>query len=323
MPHAIIPNVDEKYGDWRDELFQDGFAVVKGAVPADRAAGYVEEMTKWLERFPLGFDRNDPSTWTEEHLPANMKGGMYHGYAVAHEKFVWDARMEPGVVDAFAKIWGTDELLVSFDGINMTLPLPDSTRPKSARWPHQDQDSRIRGFGCAQGIINLADNGPEDGGLMVMKGSHRFNDEFFKTHSMDKKEKWGKVPDDWHGFDDDEIEWFEERGCELMKVNAKAGDLLVWDSRTVHYNILPTGKQTRAVIYACYTPAALATPEGLAKKKEIFENRDRTTHWPHRNFWRADKILRFGKEDPYHRDRPFEEPVITDRLLKLAGAMSY
>jgi hypothetical protein len=58
-----------------------------------------------------------------------------------------------------------------------------------------------------------------------MKGSHKLNDEFFKTHSVEK-EKRGKVPDDWHGFDDDEVAWFEERGCELIKVDAKAGDLI-------------------------------------------------------------------------------------------------
>lgn len=73
MPHAILPNVNEKYGDWREDLFQNGYAIIKGAVSRENAAGYVEEMTKWLERFPLGFDRNDTSTWTEEHLPAHMK----------------------------------------------------------------------------------------------------------------------------------------------------------------------------------------------------------------------------------------------------------
>ena len=30
------------------------------------------------------------------------------------------------------------------------------------------------------------------------------------------------MPDDWHGFDDDEVAWFEERGCELIKVEVKA-----------------------------------------------------------------------------------------------------
>ncbi len=93
MPHSTgLPCVERIYGDFRDQLFQDGYAVVKGALSQEKAASYVEEMYNWLERFPLGFDRNDRESWTDEHLPAHMKGGMYHGYAVSHEKFVWDAR---------------------------------------------------------------------------------------------------------------------------------------------------------------------------------------------------------------------------------------
>ncbi len=56
------------------------------------------------------------------------------------------------------------------------------------------------------------------------------------------------VPDDWHGFDEEEMKWFEERGCVATKVCAEAGDLIVWDSRTVHYNMLPEGGKSRAVI---------------------------------------------------------------------------
>jgi hypothetical protein len=177
---------------------------------------------------------------------------MYHGYSVSHEKFVWDARLEPGVISAFQKIWSDDQLVVSFDGINLTFPLPPSPsstpRVPPPRWPHQDQSSLIRGFHCAQGIINLIDNGPRDGGLVVLPGSHKFNDEFFAQHGTAKKATWGVVPDDWHGFDEEEMKWFEERGCVATKVCAEAGDLIVWDSRTVHYNMLPEGGKSRAVI---------------------------------------------------------------------------
>jgi hypothetical protein len=31
-------------------------------------------------------------------------------------------------------------------------------------------------------------------------------------------------------------------------VCAEAGDLIVWDSRTVHFNVLPVGENVRAVI---------------------------------------------------------------------------
>jgi hypothetical protein len=56
------------------------------------------------------------------------------------------------------------------------------------------------------------------------------------------------VPDDWHGFDEDEVERFKEKGCEVVKVECEAGDLIVWNSRTVHYNILPEGQNKRPVI---------------------------------------------------------------------------
>jgi hypothetical protein len=43
-------------------------------------------------------------------------------YAVTHEDFAWAIRGEPGVVGAFEKVYGTDDLLVSFDAINFTFP---------------------------------------------------------------------------------------------------------------------------------------------------------------------------------------------------------
>lgn len=95
MPHPTNQNtVDDSkvYGDWRDELFQNGYVVIKNAIPKERCNHYIEKMFQWLESFPFGFDRNDRSTWTDRHLPEHIKGGMYHGYRVQHERFMWEAR---------------------------------------------------------------------------------------------------------------------------------------------------------------------------------------------------------------------------------------
>lgn len=83
---------------------------------------------------------------------------------------------------------------------------------------------------------------------MVMKGSKALFEEYFSTHSKEKNPKWGVVPDDWHGFDDEQVKWFEERGAKIIKVNADSGDLLLWDSRTVHWNVLPRGDVVRSVV---------------------------------------------------------------------------
>lgn len=40
---------DTKYGDWRDDLARDGYAVIKDAIPRERALDYADRMYAWLE----------------------------------------------------------------------------------------------------------------------------------------------------------------------------------------------------------------------------------------------------------------------------------
>lgn len=68
-----MPSVNSPTLTWLEDLETSGFAVVKNAVPKDRAARYVESMYGWLEKFPFGFRKDDKSTWTEKHLPKSMK----------------------------------------------------------------------------------------------------------------------------------------------------------------------------------------------------------------------------------------------------------
>ena len=78
-------------------------------------------------------------------LTKNLRrGGLYNRYAVNHESFVWKIRTlvlplpictsksltshrEPGIVRVFEQIWGTDDLIASFDGMNVSLPVNPET----------------------------------------------------------------------------------------------------------------------------------------------------------------------------------------------------
>lgn len=44
-----VDGKDTKYGDWRDDLARDGYAVIKGAIPRERADQYADKMYSWLE----------------------------------------------------------------------------------------------------------------------------------------------------------------------------------------------------------------------------------------------------------------------------------
>jgi hypothetical protein len=46
---ALKDGAATNYGDWRDDLARDGYAIVKGAIPRERADGYANAMYDWLE----------------------------------------------------------------------------------------------------------------------------------------------------------------------------------------------------------------------------------------------------------------------------------
>jgi hypothetical protein len=46
---AVRDGAKQSYGDFRDDLLRDGYAVIKGAIPRERADKYADAMYSWLE----------------------------------------------------------------------------------------------------------------------------------------------------------------------------------------------------------------------------------------------------------------------------------
>lgn len=72
---GLMTITGQTYGDWRDEFFKNGCVLIKGVITPEKAKQYADRQIEWLHKFDLGFDENDESTWTEEHLPVSFKGG--------------------------------------------------------------------------------------------------------------------------------------------------------------------------------------------------------------------------------------------------------
>ncbi|WVQ84047.1 hypothetical protein IAT38_006192 [Cryptococcus sp. DSM 104549] len=312
--------------DWRGRLKDDGYVVIP-ALSREKALEYRSRALGWVEAFGLGFDRNDPSTWTPDHMPVNHMGGMYtsEGYGLAHEQWIWDLKQEPGILGAFETLWGTDKLVTSFDGGAIMLPHPDlkTVGPKpEVHWEHIDLSPSRQGFFVAQSLINLNDNGPEDGGLLVMKGSSALMKKFFDQR--------GRPPIpaefiDHYRFTLEEKQWFIDQGCEWIKVCADPGDLIIWDSATMHQNRPPSSDRDRVVHYICMGPADQLTEEDLAARARAWREQKPTTHTPFQGVVcrvyepnrRAD-----GSLCPVENKRI--QPVKpTDKILKLVGIKPY
>ena len=226
---------DVAYGDFRDDLVRDGYAVVKGVISKEKCDAYIDDIQDWLESFGLGYNRNDPATVKEECLPVIHQKGLIQAYGAPHEvgffplllkvmrlicrtrlvilkSFTWGCRSEPAVIDTFAKLFGTEDLLVSFDAVNVSLANRKDQKPVPA-WAHQDQggsdapangmwsvnltaivsrvDPERPGFRCVQGFVNLAPSGDEDGGLVVLKEGHKISNEYHDTfREEDRGFRW-------------------------------------------------------------------------------------------------------------------------------------
>ncbi|WVQ79354.1 hypothetical protein IAT38_001451 [Cryptococcus sp. DSM 104549] len=305
---------------WRETLSREGWVVVKGVFSAEKAQSYADKAYAFIESWGLGFDRNDRSTYVPEKMPFFFKGGLFHRYGVGHEQFLWDIKQELELVSKFAEIWGTDKLVTSFDGCNISLPIVGRSTDDSAfkPWPHVDQSPLVTDLHCVQGIMNLLPNGEEDGGLMVVKGSMQLYKELWEAFD-DVQPPGGWNKGDRHDHTPEQMQWLMDQGCEYHKVCAEPGDLLLWDSRTVHYGATPRSDDPRIAAYVCYKPASLVTPEVKAKRQAAWDKKVQTSHDP--------ITFRTNPREPpeghhtvgHPKVAQLQQPVLTELGRKLAG----
>jgi hypothetical protein len=240
---------------------------------------------------------------------------------------VWDIRQDPVVCAPFEKIWGCakEDLLVSFDGFNICFPPEqnddfgwyDVDRTDSS-WLHTDQRPEKKGLHCIQGLLNLRKVNKGDSTLSVLVGSHNYHEEFFETTGNRTRGDWYKLRSD------EERQFYIDRGCEQVCVEADEGSMIFWDSRTIHQGIAPSyGRaeaNTRVAVYVCMMPRRVASLESLRIKRDAFRSLKMTNHWANEIVCfddMPDAITRFGK--PMPDLAPAIEPKLTPLGLKLAG----
>jgi hypothetical protein len=79
---------------------------------------------------------------------------------------------------------------------------------------------------------------------MVLEGSLPLYNEFFESHEHQAPEGGWDWKDSYH-HKPEQLEWFYERGCTWKKVEAGPGDVILWDSRCIHYGAAAKGERPR------------------------------------------------------------------------------
>jgi hypothetical protein len=273
------PMDQKKIMEFFEKLKEDGYCVIPSILSDEECNSGIDGLWTWLESLGTGIKRKEKSSWSDKKWIPNTKG-IVVDLPVGQEQFVWDIRQNPKIVNIFSTLWETkpEDMLVSFDRLCIMVPpeLNGSHSPVPV-WAHSDQNPAKSGLCCVQGSVTLEEVGPNDGTLVVYKGSHRLHEKYFKTHGCRTKSDFVLLPKG--------ETWYQEKGCEIVRVTAPKGSLILWDSRTIHYTCaakLPREiPRFRYVVYVCMTPRAWTTEDICVQKTKVFEEKKCTNHWPH------------------------------------------
>ncbi|CAF3528516.1 unnamed protein product [Rotaria sp. Silwood1] len=273
-----------------EHLNEHGYAVFSNILTNDEVNHSVDLLWKHLEslQHPYHIQRNNPKTW-DESWPGTPHIGLLNDEGIGQSEFMWFIRGNPNIKKVFSHIWNSNELFVSFDGAGCFRNWHLNNEWKtSSGWYHCDQNPFKKPDRCSiQGLVSLTDNNESTGGFVVVPDSLKH---FSKLKSTTNRYFWGdyvRIPDQYPL-----LEKFHPR---LVKCNA--GDLIVWDSRSIHCNtpaIVNKEKNNqiellRIVAYICMSPLSMFVPDmdefkNLEEFRQLREQfvRDKVTctHWP-------------------------------------------
>lgn len=273
-------------------LERDGYAVLRGALAPEEAARARALAWDWLEALAPAVRRGDPRTWTSRNVP-QLTGGLAKGL-VQFYGVGWNAAdvyVRDLVKPVFERIYGTKRLWSSFGGFSVSMR-PREDRFCSFRdledWAarrfeggrlHVDQ-TRFSGHLCYQGGVALTDQ-REDGHVFVcVPGSHLLHAELLAAGDASKLH--------WMELSAGQMEMLRARGLEPRRVALRPGDMVLWDSRTVHANTgwcatAPRGAE-RLQSLICMAPAPPADSrlhaDEMAFRRDCYARRATSKHTP-------------------------------------------
>ena len=268
----------------KEYLEREGYVVLKETLTKQQAGKTLNLLWDYLEELDTGIDRKDPKTWGDDRWPTAAHGGILPSYGIGHSKSQWYLRSIPNVKKAFAKIWGTEDLLTSFDGVSLWRPWNINPRWKTESgqtWFHIDQHPISRpGKQCVQGLVNLLPTSEEIGGNVMVPGSHKF----FKNIPQEYEERLSKLPlgVDHFRFPNDDPKLSSQKP---IMCHMEVGDMLLWDSRTIHCSNSGTSlsKGTKELVRAasliCMMPKEKSNPEVIKRRREAVKKVISTTNW--------------------------------------------
>jgi len=232
-----------------------------------------------IQKFEPSVSRYELKTWGKLKI---SQTGL--STSLAQTEGAWFVRGIPYIHRAFSEIWGTPDLLVSMDCLLLWRPWWHNPHwlPRTEGL-HLDQNpfSKPRKE-CVQGMVTLCGANSMVGGLQVVPKSHT---DVSKAEFKSRYARFQRCGD-----------WCVLRADDPMQENAQLlitdpGDLILWDSRTVHGGVVGDGRPdetaaaqvelARMAVTVAMTPRIRASEQVQAARVTGFLRGENFNHTPH------------------------------------------
>eukprot|EP00004_Rigifila_ramosa_P021718 TRINITY_DN5832_c0_g1_i1.p2 TRINITY_DN5832_c0_g1~~TRINITY_DN5832_c0_g1_i1.p2 ORF type:complete len:358 (+),score=78.33 TRINITY_DN5832_c0_g1_i1:71-1075(+) len=292
-------------GGAADFFAEYGFAVFRDVLTAAECEATIQEMVGVVRASAPGFVLEDAATHGEWK---SRSFGMISASPVFLPQFVRN-RQNPHIHRAFATVLGTPDLLVSHDRATIYRPTvsedgADASHLRTATNVHLDLNPRgfldndaaiwraadalrygdVRDFISennlvandrsavhVQGVLNLAENLEEDGGLILVPGFHRHFERWVRQELRGQPDKFG-VGSNFIFPKHDATNSLAQR------IPMRAGSLVIWDQRLAHGSAGNRSTRARCVQFLkMFTktdiPPARLAARGAAVRRELARSR--------------------------------------------------
>ena len=103
---------------------EQGYVVIRGVANASELAHARELLWAFLEGAGVGAVRDRPESWIRS---APNQYGIVWEYGVGQSRLMWFLRTRPRLLRMFSLVWGTSDLITSFEGFSMFPPAAQVT----------------------------------------------------------------------------------------------------------------------------------------------------------------------------------------------------
>jgi hypothetical protein len=153
---------------WKSHLEEHGYAIVPDVLNQKECHALHEGYWDFFKTL-IGVEKDDASTWKRIYKLFPNHGMLFQHWCSGHMQQIWDVRQNKKIHGAFADIWDTEDLTVSFDGCSFGLQPEVTGRGwQNKGWLHLDQSPHRNDFECVQGWVTALGVEKGDATLTVL-----------------------------------------------------------------------------------------------------------------------------------------------------------